>query len=1250
MHARTHQPEREGAKNIVYDIAFRPDGSQLVAACGTRVLVYDAADGNLLHSLKGHKDAVHCVAYSRDGARFASGGADKQVIIWTTNAEGILKYAHTEPVQALAYNPMTHQLASATAADFGLWSAEAKSVPKHKLPSRATCASWTNDGQHLALGLFDGTVSIRDRNRPDTEKVRIERHAPIWSLAWNPSRDEAYDVLAVACWDQTLSFYQLSGRQMGKERDLGYDPCCVSYFSNGEYVVMGGSDRSAALWTKDGVKLVQIGEGKDWVWCCRQRPRNNMVAVGTNDGTIMMFQLQFNTVHGLYQERYAYRDYMTDVIVQHLMTDEKVRIKCRDYVKKIAVYRDRLAVQLPERVLIYKLAHADDAMDMNYKPCEKINKKLDCNLLVVTSEHVILCHEKKLQCLDYRGDIVREWMLEATIRYIKVVGGERGREGLLVGLESGAVTKLFVDNPFPVQLVKQSTAVRCLDLSPSRKKLAVVDENATVSVHNLETGLVELEEKNANSVAWNTELDDMICFSGNGTLSIKTADFPLHQQNLQGFVVGFKGSKIFCLHYVEMKTIDVPQSASLYQYLEKRDFSAAYKVACLGITESDWLQLGNEALRALEFKVARLAFIRVKDLRFIDLVRIIEEARKVPNHDDNLLIADVLAHQGKYPEAARLYTKAGQVERAIQMYTDLHMWDEARQLSGAAGLGPRSDLDRRQAVLAEEMKNWRAAFKSYMAAGETLEAIRVVERNEGAVEDLAELARSLPATSKDELAACAAYFKKAGAAQYAKEAFTKLGDYQALVALAVEHGQWEEAVDLARKHPQYTAQVYLPYAAWLALQDRFEEAQDAFKKGGQPEQSVRMLEALVHNAVVEARPADAALYLFLLAGERLKQAVAEEGRMGGDLGLGPAAAATNGLGRRGSSRGTMNGNGGEGGGGAAGEGRSVSALAGPGRAQRRSPREEYEQVYAKAEVYSAYAIVHRFTEEPFTTEQPETIFHACRFLLARITRDAPWGVSKVNVLTALAKQARALGANKLARYAFDKLSSYRLAPAIRDQVELQTIAVRARPFADSEELLCMCYRCRTNNPLLNTSADECVACKHPFVRSFATFDQLPLVRFDLPPHIGPEEALRLVAREPPPMTRAKKAPKKSNPWQDDGNAQILSLGGDDMEDDDFDSDDPFVQALNESVSESSTAFRAVEVDEEMLLSFRREHVFVQKWPSSAVPWTWWKNMIPELAISQCSTCNHFFNAEEWEFAVLSKGCCPFCRAPQDVSE
>ena len=51
----------------------------------------------------------------------------------------------------------------------------------------------------------------------------------------------------------------------------------------------------------------------------------------------------------------------------------------------------------------------------------------------------------------------------------------------------------------------------------------------------------------------------MLCFSAHNTLSIKTGSFPIHQQRMQGVVVGFKGSRIYALHYVAMQAVDVPQ-------------------------------------------------------------------------------------------------------------------------------------------------------------------------------------------------------------------------------------------------------------------------------------------------------------------------------------------------------------------------------------------------------------------------------------------------------------------------------------------------------------------------------------------------------------------------------------------------------------------------------------------------------------------------------------------------------------------
>jgi len=68
---------------------------------------------------------------------------------------------------------------------------------------------------------------------------------------------------------------------------------------------------------------------------------------------------------------------MTDVIIQHLVTETRVKIRCRDYIKKIAIYKDRLAVQLNEKIIIYSVSPTDP-YDMKYKAHKKISKKIDC--------------------------------------------------------------------------------------------------------------------------------------------------------------------------------------------------------------------------------------------------------------------------------------------------------------------------------------------------------------------------------------------------------------------------------------------------------------------------------------------------------------------------------------------------------------------------------------------------------------------------------------------------------------------------------------------------------------------------------------------------------------------------------------------------------------------------------------------------------------------------------------------------------
>lgn len=95
---------------------------------------------------------------------------DRTCILWKFNPdsdkkiEPVLKLTQNDAILTLAFNPLTYELFSGGAADFALFIPGKKEIPKEKFKEKIISSSWSSDGQTLAFGTINGTLSLRQRN------------------------------------------------------------------------------------------------------------------------------------------------------------------------------------------------------------------------------------------------------------------------------------------------------------------------------------------------------------------------------------------------------------------------------------------------------------------------------------------------------------------------------------------------------------------------------------------------------------------------------------------------------------------------------------------------------------------------------------------------------------------------------------------------------------------------------------------------------------------------------------------------------------------------------------------------------------------------------------------------------------------------------------------------------------------------------------------------------------------------------
>jgi WD40 repeat protein len=245
----THLLEGQGGTGP--SAAFSPDGGRIVTASldGTAQL-WDAATGEPLAILQGHRDAVFSAAFAPDGRRVVTASLDGTARLWDA--------ATGEPLAILEGHG-----------------------------GRVLSADFAPDGGRIVTASDDGTARLWDAATGEP-LAALEGHGdPVFSAAFAPDSGR----IVTASLDGTARLWDAAtGEPLAALEDHGGPVFSAAFAPDGRRVVTASDDGTARLWdAATGEPLAALEGHGDAVLSAAFAPDGGRIVTASNDGTARLW-------------------------------------------------------------------------------------------------------------------------------------------------------------------------------------------------------------------------------------------------------------------------------------------------------------------------------------------------------------------------------------------------------------------------------------------------------------------------------------------------------------------------------------------------------------------------------------------------------------------------------------------------------------------------------------------------------------------------------------------------------------------------------------------------------------------------------------------------------------------------------------------------------------------------------------------------------------------------------------------------